>query len=123
MGLAYEALSLAAVLWAAALLYSVLERHFGGAHARALFQAYLIAVTGVYFIPQWVRGGQTLAMKTWRLRLVRQAGGPVSVQQALARYLAALLGVLLFGAGYLWAFVDPERQFLHDRIARTRIVR
>jgi uncharacterized RDD family membrane protein YckC len=62
-------------------------------------------------------------MKTWHIKLVTESGNPVSKRQALARYLIGTAGLLLLGVGFLWAFVDRERQFLHDRLAGTRIVR
>jgi uncharacterized RDD family membrane protein YckC len=57
------------------------------------------------------------------MRLVKQNGKPVDARVAWVRYLAGLVGLLLFGVGFLWALFDPERQFLHDRLAGTRIVR
>jgi uncharacterized RDD family membrane protein YckC len=69
-----------------------------------------------YFLWSWLRGGQTLAMKTWRIRLV-----DVTPQKALLRFLlAALLVPSLISI--LWSFFDPQRQFLHDRLAGTRLV-
>ena len=62
-------------------------------------------------------------MKTWKLRLVSADGGPVSVRRAALRYLLACLSVALAGAGLVWAAFDRDRQFLHDRLAGTRIVR
>jgi uncharacterized RDD family membrane protein YckC len=121
--LLYETLLLVAVLWAAGFLYTAIVQHLGLAPARICFQGYLVAVAGAYFAIQWTRGGQTLAMKTWRLRLVRSDGGAVGPARALGRYGLALAGLALFGTGFLWALVDRERQFLHDRLADTRIVR
>ena len=66
---------------------------------------------------QWNgRGGQTLAMKAWKIRLV-----DVTPAKALARFLWALIFVPT-GVSILWAIFDKERQFLHDRLARTRLV-
>jgi uncharacterized RDD family membrane protein YckC len=62
-------------------------------------------------------------MKTWGLRLVRADGKPLSLRQALVRYGLALLGLLAGGMGFLWAALDADRQFLHDRLLGTRIVR
>jgi uncharacterized RDD family membrane protein YckC len=80
-------------------------------------QAFLVAVLGAYFLWCWLRGGQTLAMKAWRIRL-----DGVTPRRALARFLLAV-ALVPTGIGLLWALVDRDRQFLHDRIAGTRLVR
>jgi uncharacterized RDD family membrane protein YckC len=123
LSLVYEALILAALLWCAALLYGVIESRLAATHLRALFQAYLALVAGIYFVWQWTHGGQTLPMKTWRMRLVTRSGEPVSPRQGSARYLVAMAGLLVLGLGFFWALIDRERQFLHDRVVGTRIVR
>jgi len=91
--------------------------------AAHLLQAWLVAAAGTYFVFFWTRGGQTLPMKTWRIRLVRaEGGGPVHAGRALHRYALALLGTLAVGLGFAWALVDRDRQFLHDRLAGTALV-
>ena len=119
----YEALLLAAVLWCATLPVAALQSSLSLAPHRAVYQLYLVCVAGVYFTWQWARGGQTLAMRTWHLRLVAPDGGAITFTQAVLRYVIALIGLLLLGAGFLWALFDRERVFLHDRLAGTRIVR
>ncbi|HZZ92942.1 MAG TPA: RDD family protein [Usitatibacter sp.] len=90
---------------------------------RHLLQAWLVAVAGTYYVAFWTRGGQTLPMKTWRLALVRASdGGPVRLFQAVHRFLLALLSTVALGAGFLWAWFDRDRQFLHDRLAGTALV-
>lgn len=123
ISLIYEALLLTGLLFVAAFVYYAIEQRVADGHTRALFQLHLAAVAGLYFVWQWTRGGQTLPMKTWRLKLVRADGAAVSRAQATVRYVAALAGAVAFGAGFTWAFFDRDRQFLHDRIAGTRIVR
>ena len=122
LSLVYEALLLAGLLFCAGLLFFAVEQRLADTHARLLFQLYLALIAGFYFVWQWTRGGQTLPMRTWRLRLVGRDGAPVRRRQALVRYAAALAGAVAFGAGFTWAFFDPDRQFLHDRIAGTRII-
>jgi uncharacterized RDD family membrane protein YckC len=104
-------------------VFGAIEHALHAPHVRILFQVYLVAVTGAYFVWQWTHGGQTLPMKTWRMRLLTAAGAPVSTRLGCVRYLAALAGLLAVGTGFLWALVDRDRQFLHDRAAGTRIVR
>lgn len=89
---------------------------------RHALQFWVLAVAGAYFAWFWTHGGQTLPMKTWHLRLVRGDGAPVSLARAVHRYLLAVLGLLALGFGFLWALVDRDRQFLHDRLAGTAIV-
>lgn len=83
--------------------------------------AHLFLLLLLYFAWQWLHGGQTLAMKTWKIRVVSADGSPLRPAQALLRFAAAWPGTVLFGAGFLWAFLDPDGQYLHDRIAGTRL--
>ncbi len=121
LSLVYEALLAAAVVLAGSLPF-VIFAHGAGPVARPMFQLYLVALTGAYFTWQWRRGGRTLAMKTWRLRLVTSAGGELGWSDAVKRYLYALGGTLALGAGFLWALIDRDRLFLHDRLAGTKII-
>lgn len=123
LALVYEALLLTAVVFVGALPLVMLTHEANPAVARPLLQLYLVALTGLYFAAQWRRGGQTLALKTWHMRLVTRAGAPLTWGLALRRFAFALPGTLLLGAGFLWALVDREGLFLHDRLAGTRIVR
>jgi uncharacterized RDD family membrane protein YckC len=111
-----------AILFVGAWIFLLFSAAFERALARLLLQIHLAILAAIYFIYCWTHGGQTLAMKTWRLRLVMQDGRPVELGAAVYRYLAALLSTALGGAGFLWALVDRDHQFLHDRIAGTRIV-
>jgi len=89
---------------------------------RHAFQVYLFVVLGLYFVGCWRRGGQTLAMKTWKLRLAGADGTRITLRQALVRYACVWPCLLLGGIGILYAPFDRERQFLHDRLAGTNIV-
>jgi uncharacterized RDD family membrane protein YckC len=118
----YEALLAFAIAFLAGIaFYSAAEGRLAG-EMRFLFQIYLFLVLGVYFIACWSRGGRTLAMQTWRMRVVRRDGASIGVGRAALRYALAWVSLASFGAGFLWACVDSDRQFLHDRLAGTRIV-
>ena len=89
---------------------------------RHLLQLFLLALFAAYFLWCWLRGGQTLAMKTWRIRLVAKSGhGRVTPRMALRRFLYALI-LVPSGIGVLWALVDRDRQFLHDRLAGSLLI-
>jgi uncharacterized RDD family membrane protein YckC len=122
VSLTYESLLLFAVLFVCSYLFIGLARDAQSGLPRAIFQIYLLSVCGVYFVFCWTRTGQTLPMKTWRMRVVTQDGRALSVGRAFLRYLFAIPG-MLSGISLLWAPFDRERQFLHDRLAGTRIVR
>jgi uncharacterized RDD family membrane protein YckC len=111
--------------------------------ARVALFCILFSVVALYFVWSWTGRRRTLPLKTWRMRIAMPDGSPPDARRALLRYLAAWIGPVLGitayallrerGAGalalvplainFLWAGVDPERQFLHDRIAGTRILR
>ena len=112
---------------------------------RAALQAALFTAIGVYFVFCWMRTGQTLALKAWRLRVVDTRGRLPSRVRAVARYLLAwhlwlpglaiaalvqttavsTLLALLGGFALLLtpALIDDQRRLLHDRWTGTRVVR
>ena len=122
LSLIYEALLLAALLMIGALPFMLAAHDADRVLARPLFQLYLVALAGLYFGWQWLHGGQTLPMKTWRLKVVTRGGSPLTRAHAARRFLFASVGAIAFGAGFFWALVDRERQFLHDRLAGTKII-
>lgn len=83
---------------------------------------HLIVLLGVYFVWYWKHGGQTLAMQTWKIKLTGAHGLPPSGIALMCRYALAWPSLFIFGAGIAWALVDRDRQFLHDRLAGTRLV-
>jgi uncharacterized RDD family membrane protein YckC len=141
----YEGVLLFGVVMVFGYLYSALTQQRHALQGTTGLRAFLFVVLGVYFVGFWSGGGQTLAMKTWRLRVVRRDGGPVSRTCAFARYVlcwlwflpalasvhyagirstAATFGVLAIGmAGYLLlARLRTDRQFLHDVACGTQVV-
>ena len=122
VSLVYEGLLLFAVLFVSSYLFLSLARDAQSGLPRILFQVYLLSVSGAYFVFCWARTGQTLPMKTWRIRIVTEEGGTLSTGRAFRRYLLAIPGILS-GISLLWAPFDRQRQFLHDRLAGTRLVR
>ena len=142
----YEGMLLFAVVFVAGWLFSTLGQMRDAMDARRhLLQAFLFIVFGVYFTWFWSRG-QTLAMKTWGIRVVDRLGRPVTQWRALGRYLLCwvwflppLVGLsllpfkvsggesalLLTGWVIVWAMLarfHPQRQFWHDAWAGTRLV-
>ena len=118
----YDLLLLAALVLVATFPFLAIFGDSTAGWRRHVLQAWVLAVAGAYFVWFWTHGGQTLPMKTWRLKVVRADGGAVTPWRALHRYALAALGLFAAGLGFLWALVDRDRQFLHDRLAGTALV-
>lgn len=123
----YDGLLLVALWFAMNTLLLVLS---GGRLADAdrpdwLLYVQRLVLTGVtfgFFAWFWMHGGQTLGMRAWRLRLEDELGGPISLNQAAKRSLAALISFAALGLGYFWVLVDRENRSWHDRYSGTRLV-
>lgn len=122
LSLLYETLLVSAIALAGMVPFVLIADSLDPTLRRPLAQIYLVVLAGAYFVWHWTRSGQTLAMKTWRIRLVTLNGDRVQAPRALCRYALALVSAGLAGAGFLWALIDRDRQFLHDRIAGTRLI-
>jgi len=141
----YETFLLLAVEMLAVLLWMLVTQNRHGPLFEHGLKAWLFLVTGAYFIHAWTGSGHTLAMKTWRLRLVADGRARVPLRSAVLRYLlawgwflpallvcgalglhgkAVMAAVLALGvvAWAMTALLDGERRFLHDRLAGTRVV-
>ena len=140
----YEGVLLFGVVAIAALLFGMLFQQRSAIYLRHELQYWLFLVIGVYFVWFWTHGGQTLPMKTWRMRLVTVNNDAVPFKRAIARYLLAWLWFLPgfaiafaldakawmsvaivlanVAAWALSARLHPSRQFLHDRMIGTKVV-
>ncbi len=116
MSMGYEAILLFAVAFFAAWLFFFASGARDATHGwlRYALQLFIGTVFAAYFLWCWLRGGQTLAMKAWGIKLV-----DVTPRKALLRFVLALA---LLPVSILWAPFDRDRQFLHDRLAGTRLV-
>ena len=139
----YEGMLMFGVVFIAGYLFGTLSQTRNAMDNRHALQAFLFVIFGIYFVWFWSKG-QTLAMKTWHIRVVDVNGAPISQQRALLRYLLSwlwflpplvvtwLLGlsgregvVLTLGWIAVWAILarfQPQRQFWHDVWAGTRLI-
>ncbi|MFC5462054.1 RDD family protein [Massilia niabensis] len=145
IAMVYEAFLLTAVEALAVFLFIFLTGNRQDPVFRAALMVFLFLVTGAYFVHAWSGSGFTLAMKTWRIKVLKVGHAKVPLKNAVIRYLLAwgwvapalLAGALLdlhrfkewvlvltvgAVAWGLTAFLDRDRQFLHDRIAGTRLI-
>lgn len=83
----------------------------------------LLVVTAAYFVISWSRGGQTIGMRAWRLRVVDREGSPLRWPRALLRFVVACGSLLALGIGYFWCLFEPRKRGWHDLAARSVLVR
>ena len=140
----YESMLAFGIVFAATLVFSIAgDMRSGTDPRRPYLLALLVLVLGLYFTWCWSKG-QTLAMRTWKIRVTDRAGRPPGKLRALVRYVCSWVWVLpalafvaplhlsVFGmvaavSGWMafWAllsFAQPQRQFWHDVAAGTRLV-
>jgi uncharacterized RDD family membrane protein YckC len=140
----YETMLVFGVVFIAGWLFDTLTQSRHALTLRHARQFWLFLVLGAYFVYFWRHGGQTLAMKTWRIRLVAPGCAQIPVSKAIVRYLLAwmwFLPALALDHAFdlktwanigtiatwtvLWAatiHLNEDRQFLHDRLAGTKLV-
>lgn len=139
----YEGMLLFGVVFISGYLFSSLSQTRHAMDHRAGLQAFLFLTLAIYFTWFWHRG-QTLAMKTWHIRVISAQGQPVSQTRALLRYVLSWLwflppllltlpfglppsevGLLTLGWISIWALLSrfqAQQQFWHDIWAGTRLV-
>jgi uncharacterized RDD family membrane protein YckC len=117
----YESILVFAILFVAGVVYRALMGDPHSDFEQHLFFMYSWLIIGVYFVYCWVKSGQTLAMQTWRIQLLRLDGNPLSLGQAVRRYVIASFSLMFFGLGFLWAIFDREGLYLHDRFTGSRL--
>ena len=122
MSLLYEAVLVLALCFVATGLFVAVCGDSRAEPLRGVLQIFLLIVTGTYFVGSWTGGRRTLPMRTWGIRLVDRTGHPLNRKLATARFLLAIVGVCAGGTGFLWAILDRERLFLHDRLVGSRLV-
>lgn len=146
LSMTYEAVLLFGLVVAVGMVYGIATHQTHGLKGRHGLDAMLFLAFGAYFVWFWINGGQTLAQKTWRIRVQTVAGRPLGPWRAFARFLAACaafaaplivleaLGLthewlpyvvtpVLWGTGYVaMTRFHPRRQFLHDALCGTELV-
>jgi uncharacterized RDD family membrane protein YckC len=118
----YDALVVIALSFLLGWLFIVLLGDATQGIKRYALQLFLWLSIGLYFVRCWTKSGQTLAMHTWRLKLVQATSAPLDIQTAAIRYVLATISLVLFGLGFFWALFDRDRCYLHDRLLKTSVI-
>jgi uncharacterized RDD family membrane protein YckC len=111
-------------------------------HIAWWYQPLQALVVAAYFVFSWLRGGQTLGMRPWRIRVTTREGTRLSLWQAILRAMVAALPLLLlllapalglrtalwfvlglWGIWFATSLVDSRCRPIHDLVAGTEIRR
>lgn len=87
-----------------------------------VFQSVLFLATFTFYTFFWRRGGQTLGMRSWRIKLISLTGQPVSLNQCLLRFMVALMSWGFLGLGWIWMLFDKQKRTWHDRVSETQLI-
>ncbi len=121
--LSYDLLLLAALILCFTLLVVAVRLGEPVPPGSVWFPLSVAALVATFFCAFWVHGGQTLGMRAWRIRVVRDDGGRLTWRSATARFAGALVAALPAGLGLWWSLLDDAGRAWHDRWTHTRVVR
>lgn len=82
-----------------------------------------VLIAGLYATLSWRRGGQTIGMRAWRLRVCRHDDKPPGTAALWLRFGVGCLSLAALGLGFWWAWFDRDRLTWHDHASRTRLLR
>ncbi len=118
----YDSLCLFSLFFLATLILIFFTKGESIASNNIAYDLFLALTTYLYFVWQWVNGGQTLGMRTWKIRLYQNDERPVSWFRASSRFALASLSFITLGMGFIWALFDANRLTFHDRYSRTLLL-
>ncbi len=85
-----------------------------------IFPLYLLAVSLFYYGWFWTHGGQTLGMKTWKVKVRTFDNQAITWKHVLVRFFAAILSWVV-GLGFIWKIIDKKKRTWHDHISKTAL--
>jgi uncharacterized RDD family membrane protein YckC len=88
----------------------------------AILFSLMVASSAGFYTWFWIQSGQTLGMVSWRLKTLSAENTLITVPQALLRFFLAWPAFFFFGIGYLWMYLDSDKDALHDRLSKTKVV-
>lgn len=119
----YDALLLIALWFVVGGIAVIINGGEGIADNNPFMRAAMFLIWVWFNVHFWRRGGQTLGMRAWRLRLLTTNGENLSLLQCLLRLVAAVPSFALAGLGYFWILIDKDKLAWHDRYSETRVIR
>ena len=88
-----------------------------------VYTAYLLSIWFFYLTWCWHKGGMTVGMRAWRVKIEDENGNRPGWGKSTIRFLTALLSAAAIGIGFAWSLVDSRKRTWHDLLSGTRLVR
>lgn len=93
-----------------------------GAFPAAVNFSLMFCICFFYYSTSWRRGGQTIGMKAWRIKLVSDESDRIKLSQCMLRTGIGFFSLIIFGAGFWWAWLDKNQRSWHDMASLTHVV-
>ena len=79
----------------------------------------------LFFAFFWMKGGQTLAMQVWRIKLISLNSDDerVTLLQTFLRYTVNCGIVALMGLPLFLIYVDPKNLAVNDTLSKTKLIK
>ncbi len=118
----YDLLLLLAIFFVATVLFLPINSGAATTTSQLIYyRLYLLSISFIFYGWFWTHGGQTLGLKTWKIKILTYEREPISWKQAFYRYTAAIFSWGLMGAGFLWILFDPNKRTWYDRLSKTAV--
>ena len=117
----YDLILLCAILLIASLPWVISDIR-QGQPGYIYYVIFIYALIPLYYIGFWVHGGQTLGMKTWKIRVVDLDGHPIGWGKSSLRMVCAILSTGVCGFGFIYALFDYRNRTWHDILSKSRLV-
>lgn len=117
----YDLFLLAAILFVATAVALPLNSGVAFTSKQFLYPVYLLLISFIFFGWFWTHGGQTLGMRAWKIKVLTNNHEPINWNQALIRFIAAIVSWGVFALGFLWIFIDKKNRGWHDYLSHTAI--
>jgi uncharacterized RDD family membrane protein YckC len=119
--IAYDSLLLLALLFLATAIILPFNNGEAYTSTQYFFPLYLLSVCFLFYGWFWTHGGQTLGMKTWKIKVLTFDGQPMTWWHAFKRFISAIISWLMLGSGFLWKLIDKKNHTWHDHLSQTSL--
>lgn len=117
----YDSLLLLAFLFLATAIVLPFNKGEAFTSNQFFFPLYIISVSFLYYGWFWTHGGQTLGMKTWKIRIQTLNKQPLTWLDAFKRFCLSIVSWGFLGLGFLWKLIDKKHYTWHDHLSKTAL--